>query len=297
MLTLALKFVVALATPSVVVQHLYGGPRLNDPSYIDYYFCCNVEEDTTLQWRVNRTFIGGFREGDAGRVLANAQPGFSYSAILLSSNASSLQGKFSFDSVLTVSFNSYVSLEVVCFSGQESSTANNIDPRRQVEVIRNNDAIEIVALQYLFEADIIKTANQPRTYAFLCGVNFKVQSWIFEGLPFGFSIRDSFSQRSSILSADRNTANPAATFIAREPYNIISILFVTIDNATESLDMNVTCTAGNYQAQIPILFVHSSPEDPATATANAMLTTRTSEVSSVAATNAATDLNLSGKLS
>ena len=295
MLTLTLKFVVAMATPAVVVQPLYGGPRLNDSSYMDYYFCCNVEEDTTLQWRVNGIFIGGFMEGETGRVLANSQPGFSYSAILLSSNASSQQGKFSFDSVLTVSCNSNVSLEIVCLSGKESSTASNIDPRRQVEVVRNNDATEIVALQHLFNADIIKTANQPRTYAFLCGVKLEVQSWIFEGLPFGFNIHDSFNQRRSILSADRNTANPAATFIAREPYDIISVLFVTIDNATESLDMNVTCTAGNYRAQIPILLLRSSPED--TATANAMLTTRTSEVSSVATTNAATDLNLSGKLS
>ena len=274
------------------IQHLYGGPRLNDPSYIDYYFCCNVEEDTTLQWRVNGTIIGGFVKGETGRVLANAQPSFSYSAILLSSNASSLQGKFSFDSVLTVSVKSSVSLEIVCLSNQgENSTTTNTGPRRQIEVVRSNDGTDILALQPLFTGGIVQTANRPMTYAFLCGVKRDILSWIYEGLQFGFRSNDSFSHSISILSADNTIATQAATIIAREPYNIISILFVTIDNATESLDMNITCSSGTYQAQLPIQALFSSSEDPSTN--QAMLSTTTSNFSSLTAT---TDSNISGKL-
>ena len=285
MLTLALNFVVALGIPSVEIQHLYGGPRLNDSSYIDYYISCNVVEDTTLQWKVNGTFIGGFREGETGYVLANSQPGFNYSAILLSSNASSKQGKFSFDSVLTVSFNSDVSLEVVCLSNRGSDSTTTINTgQNPVQVHENN-----VVLQLLFYRRIIRNIHVPETlmtYAFICGVDLEFQSWILDGLPFGFNIEDSFSQQRSHLSADHTIANQAATFIARNPYDIISILFVTIDtNATGSSDMNVTCAAGNSQVQLPILDL---------LVANEMLTT-TMEVSSLTANTTATDLSVPGK--
>ena len=286
MLTFALNFVVALGIPSVEIQHLHGGPRLNNPSYIDYYICCNVVEDTTLQWKVNGTFIGGFEEGETGDVLANSQPGFNYSAILLSSNASSLPGKFSFDSVLTLSFNSDVSLEVGCLSNRGSDSTTTINTGQNPVQVRKN-----VVLQLLFHRRIIQNIHVPETlmtYAFICGVDRDFQSWILDGLPFGFNIEDSFSQRISHLSADHTIANQAATFIARNPYDIISILFVTIDtNATGSSDMNVTCEAGNSQAQLPILD---------RLVANEMLTTTTEVlVSSLTANTTATDLSVSGK--
>ena len=231
------------------VQYVHGSYRLNNPLFVDYYFLCTTT-DTTLQWKVNGIFLGGFQEGETGRVLAGPRTNFNFSAVLLSSYETASEGPLRFMSILTISLNSEALLEVYCLNNVVNDSTTNGDRSMDSDVVeaKDNDTV-VVALQPLFCA----VENSSKTYVFMCGGKLDVQSWEFASQSFIFRSTDKIGEHLFTLSPDNTTANNLAFIFAHEPFIIISILFVRFDlNVSESLDMNISCIAGKYHAEIPI---------------------------------------------
>ena len=228
-----------------------GVPRLNNDSFMDYYFTCGTVGQI-LQWRVNDVvfgFIGGETTGTTGTTIKRTASNLQYITTLLSSQ-SSQAGLFTFDSVLIVSTTTSINVIVVtCFNGVEfKSVTINDAATAQNEILNANS--QNVSLQYLFSATIV---NDSITYFYLCGVNDEIQQWQTNGLPYIFSNTDAIGRSRTVLSADQTVAAQQAILMAREPYSLIAILLLT-----SIPDVNVTCASSRFQGTLLFSDVQST---------------------------------------
>ena len=248
-----LMVALVLYTSAVEVRFLLDVQRFTIFPYIDNYFTCNVVGQT-LQWEVNQTRLGGFDVGSA-RALTSSKSNFNYTSNLLSSQP--LNGQFSFASVLVVSISGTSTLDVVCRNEVvQNSTSNRVAPLIQTMNIRKHT--DSVYLHYILTKNIISSSTNLYTSIFICGVQNVFQTWQVERSPYGFDTSSKIGDdRLFFLSQDRTVVNEQAILIARVPYQIVSILFIT----DTSDIVNVTCS-GDVQVMLSVNRLSTSTECP-----------------------------------
>ena len=249
-----LLMVALVHTSAVEVQFLLDVQRFTNFSYIDNYFTCNVVGQT-LQWEVNQTRLGGFDVGSA-RALTSSKSNFNYTTNLLSSQP--LNGQFSFASVLVVSISGTSTLDVVCRNEVvQNSTSNRVAPLIQTMNIRKH--VDSVYLHYILTKDIISSSTNLYTSIFICGVQNVFQTWQVERSPYGFDTSSKIGDDRLFLSQDTTVVNEQAILIARVPYQIVSILFITDISDV----VNVTCS-GDVEVMLSVNRLSISTESPTT---------------------------------
>ena len=240
MASLVLPLITALiSTTSCTVNIVYlrGVPRLNNLSYWDYYFNCNTN-GWTLQWEVNGNALGGFITGEVARILSSTRSNFNYTATLLSSQPTT-GVQSTFDSVLIVSLLGRFSLNVTCSNGTFHNSTNNAESRRDVENKSNTSSIY---LELLLTQPIVIAINQS-TSIFVCGVDNHDMKWQVNTETYTFTVLDSIGK--SFQKNDTIVKNQAI-LIAHEPYQVISVLFLT-----DTSDVSVRC--GHNQDFLPLV--------------------------------------------
>ena len=217
---------------TVNVTYLRGVPRLSNTAYWDYYFNCNTV-GTTLIWEVNGTGLGGFQSGEVGQASSGTRPSFTYIVTLLSSKPTT-GGQFTFDSILIVSVPGMSSLDVLCSNGPSSNRTYNVDNGKGVE---NSNSMTSVFLEYLL-TDSVVGDETSQTSIFICGVQNNLMYWRTgtSNGEFMFRERDNVGRESHNLEAGNTTVKQQAILIAKEPYRIVSVFFVTATS-----DVTVTC--------------------------------------------------------
>ena len=231
LLLLITLILICTTSCTVNVTYLRGVPRLSNTSYRDYYFVCNTV-GTTVIWEVNGTGLNGFQSGDFGQVLSGSRPSFNYTATLLSSKPTT-GGQFTFDSILILSVPGSSSLDVVCSNGPSSNRTSNVDNGKGVE---NSNSKGSIFEEYLLTEDIVGDKNS-RTSIFICGVQNMFMYWHTEtNIELGFSAFDSVGQERQNLEPGATTVMEQAIVIANEPYQIVSVFFVTATS-----DVTATC--------------------------------------------------------
>ena len=217
---------------SVEVKYLKGVPRLNNPNYTDYYFCCNIV-GTALLWEVNESKLGEYTSGNISEVLFGQISNFNYTATLLSSTPKT-NGQFTFDSVLIVSLLGSSNLDVTCWNGLVArSSTRNIDNGFGVENMYYNSS---VAEDYVLTDNIVKADNVSQTSIFVCGVQNSLMYWRTSAGTIAFGSFDGIGEHRQILEQRAVTVKQQAIVIAHEPYQIVSVLFVT-----DTSEVTVTC--------------------------------------------------------
>ena len=211
---LLIAALISTTSCTVNVVYIRGVLRLNNTAYWDYYFGCNTI-GSILQWEVNENALGGFLTGNDDRILSGARSNFNYTATLLSSQPTTgLQSTF--DSVLIVSLLGTSSLDVTCRNGPSFNSTNNAESRRDVENKTNTSSIY---LELLLTQTIFTGIN---TRFFVCGVDNQVMIWQTNTDTYAFNISDRIGQ-----SLKNQNDTQQAIVIAHEPFQIVSVLFVT----------------------------------------------------------------------
>ena len=183
---------------------------------------------------------------------------FDCTSNLLSSRP--LNGQFSFASVLVVSISGTSTLDVVCRNEVvQNSTSNRVAPLIQTMNIRKHT--DSVYLHYILTKDIISSSTNLYTSIFICGVQNVFQTWQVERSPYGFDTSSKIGDDRLFLSQDTTVVNEQAILIARVPYQIVSILFIT----DTSDIVNVTCS-GDVQVMLSVNRLSTSTEFPTTTT-------------------------------
>ena len=259
---LVLLVTVALISTTCTVDVLYlrGVPRLNNPSYWDYYFSCNAV-GTTLQWDVNNNTLGGFLGGNVAQILNGTTSNFSYIATLLSSKVT-LERQFTFDSVLIVSLQGIFNLNVVCRNGSSSDSTVSMDNGLGVEEKINSTS---VFLEYLLTQNIVGADDSRHTSIFICGVENQFMTWRINGVAdaeFSFTAFDVIGQEWRSLQENDTAVKQQAIFISREPYRLVTALFV-IDTS------EVTVTCGYTQNEVQLTSKSENPTVPEASTSEA----------------------------
>ena len=221
---------------TVNVTYLNGVPRLSNTSYWDYYFNCNTV-GVVLLWNVNGAGLGGFLSGDLGEAVAGTTPNFTYTAILLSLKQLT-DRQFTFDSILIVSLPGSSSLDVVCSNGPSSNRTSNVDNGKGVE---NSNSTNSIFEEYLLTEDIVGDKTSQASI-FICGVKSSLMYWRAgtNSSELGFSEFDNVGQIRRNLEPGATIVKELAIVIAKEPYQIVSVLLVTDTSS-------VTATCGDNQ--------------------------------------------------
>ena len=242
------------------VQFLKSVSRFTSP-ITDYYFCCNVK-GLTLIWEVNGFGLGGFEEGQTAMVHSSSKGNFNYIATLLSSRLES-QGQFTFDSVLIVSLpDNSSTLNVTCRSDSASeSTSNHDEPQEKYnEPLRNHS--HIIYLERIFTGIIVhnyeleNTSISASTSIFVCGVQNLFQTWQASRQPYGFDVDDRVGLNRDILSSDGATVNEQAIYLAKQPYEIVTVFLVTNHS-----NVTVRCASGAEERQLSMQIPLSNKEN------------------------------------
>ena len=210
---LLIAALISTTSCTVNVVYLRGVPRLSNIVYWDDYFHCNAT-GSILQWRVNGSDLGGFLIGD-NRNLSGTKSSFNYTATVLSSQPTTGL-EYVFDSVLIVSLLGRSSLDVTCRNGPSFKSTNNAESRRDVENKTNTSSIY---LELLLTQTIFTGIN---TRFFVCGVDNQVMIWQTNTDTYAFNISDRIGQ-----SLKNQNDTQQAIVIANEPFQIVSVLFVT----------------------------------------------------------------------
>ena len=213
--------------------------------FMDYYFSCNIEGQT-LQWEVNDIRLGGFDVGSP-KAWTSSKFGINYTAALLSSDLTAA-GYNTFDSVLVISVLNDSRLDVVCRSeSMQNKTSNEVDPL--VDEMNAKQSNPTIFLEYILTGRIIQNFENLLTSIFICGVENVYQTWQVNGPRYGFDTTSRIGQ-DRVQSENSATVGELAVLVAREPYQIVTILFVT-----DSSNVTVTCASGEQQEQLlaPVL--------------------------------------------
>ncbi len=247
-------FVLLLSVKSfaeIQVQYLQGNSRGDASPIKDYYFSCSAVGQT-LQWSVNRLGLGGFSTGSrAGDLLTSSRSNFAYSSTLVSKGAlADSQGEFT--SVLLVTVQNELHLEVACRTeSKQNITSNNAGLTDEYTVERFDHTIY---LQYVLSYNIM--SDNRYTSIFLCEVRGSRMMWQASD-EYSFQPQDVIgTSRQEIVSEDgHNIIKEQAILIAQEPFPFVSLLVVT-----EYSGNVIVCGSDDNTVRIPILSViHQTP--------------------------------------
>ena len=230
---------ISATSGNVNVVYLRGIPRLNNLTYWDYYFSCNTE-GLTLQWQVNENPLVGFSTGDVARIFSNTRSNFNYTTNLLSSQPTT-GGQFTFDSVIIVSLLGRSSLNVTCRNGPSSNSTNNAESRMDVE----SETIDSVSLELLLTRPLVSAVNY-NTSIFVCGVDNQFMRWETNTNIFTLRRSDRIGQNQQNLQQNDTFVRQQAILIGHEPYQIVSVLFVT-----DTSNVAVVCGHNTNNLQLP----------------------------------------------
>ena len=249
---LILSFVICKTTATAIeVEYLSGSPRLNHSSYMDFYFRCIIENASTLQWKVNGFGLGGYFQVRTGHILSGSRSRFDYTASLLSLQPTSIEALFTFVSVLIVStLASHLNLDVVCSNGLASSNTSNTEPTTLHEIANYSNT---VSLRYILSRDLIPNNESLFTSIFECGVNNSYLNWQANSNKYGFSIFDGVNQDRLFLEQGSTTFDQQAILIAKQPYPIVTVLFVR-----STSDIIVKCGFPENELQLSSCFLCSN---------------------------------------
>ena len=121
----------------------------------------------------------------------------------------------------------------------------------------NNDVVknysDIIFYQYLFSTRLDVNLT---TYFYICGVNDDLQTWSFgDGNPYGYEVTDSIGEYRTTYS----NYFAYSVLIAREPYPLTSVLFLTL---SDNIEVNVACSS--VTQMVTIAFTEVLPPPTAT---------------------------------
>ena len=229
------------------IKFLKNVPRLNTTSYIDYYFSC-LNVGNTLHWIIN----GTLSEELLANVITTVQNGTSSKFKYITSLLSSLpmqNNQFNMTSMLIVSLQTRLQLNVVCFS--EMGTYD-ITIRDSIEQgILNTTYNPTIRLDYVLSDAIIAKSENCQTSVFVCGLNHIFQEWeINKTQEYGFDIYNTVGTSRHRLSHERTILEELAIVIDNQPYSIVTALFLT---HTSDVAVAVICKSGLNQLQLSTL--------------------------------------------
>ena len=260
MLLLITLTLISTISCTVQVTYLRGVPRLNNTAYWDYYFNGNITGNTLI-WEVNGAGLSGFLSTDGvGRVSVGTLPNFNYLATLLSNQE--MDGQFTLDSVLIVSVSSKTTLDVVCSNGSSIASTSNID---STDGVIRNMSMESVSEDSVFEeylmTERIVGDEDKQTSIFICGVQNTFMYWRggTNNIEIGFTQFDDIGLHRQYMQQGASTVEEEAILIAREPFQIVSVLFITGSS-------NVTVACGDPQTEVRISTFDSATMTDSTTT-------------------------------
>ena len=240
---LAILTLISTTSCTITVTYLRGVQRLSNQHFQDHYFSCNTL-GLSLIWEVNGTVVSGFIHGKVAKVVSHTTSIYNYTATLLSSIPRN-GGQFTLDSVLIVTLPRYFLLNVTCRNG--TSLNSTFNGAIEKDVI-NKSSINSVFEEYVLTKVIVTNRffNHTCTSIFICGVENAFMYWRTEtNDEFRFRYSDSVGQPRGNLEYNESTVTRQAILIAREPYRIVSVLFVT-----DTSDVTVTCGYPQNEVQL-----------------------------------------------
>ena len=183
-------------------------------------------------WEVNGTGLNGFRSGEVGQASSDITPNFTYTTTLLSSKPTT-GGQFTFDSILIVSVPGSSSLDVVCSNGPSSNRTSNVDNGKDVE---SSTSTSSIFEEHLLTLSIAGDQGN-HTHIFICGVQNAFMYWrTGTSSEVGFNEYDDVGRERQNIEEGATIVKEQAIVIAKEPYRIVSVFFVT-----DISDVTVTC--------------------------------------------------------
>ena len=152
------------------------------------------------------------------------------------------------------------SLDVVCSNGPSSNRTSNVDNGKGVE---NSNSTNSVFEEYLL-TDSIVGDQTSQTSIFICGVQNSSMYWhTGTSNELGFSEFDSIGERRQNLEPGATTVKEQAIVIAHEPYQIVSVFFVTATSdvtVTCGYDQNEVSLTSRYDSSTSVPTVQTDPE-------------------------------------
>ena len=234
-----LMSIIACSQSEVEVHYITKRPHLNDSSFTDYYFACNVVGET-LQCEVNGFSLGGFVNTEVGLVRISERSQFNYSSFLITGLP--FESKYILDGVIVVSTTSQAELRVTCLSDLgNNSTDTTATPLVQTmgEVVAASSGN--VLLQHIFTSQIIRDANRSTTTnVFMCGTNSDFLTWeVNDGSPFGYSIHEMAGETLPPPSPDNEFVPELSFKSSSEVYTVTTLLIVS-----GSPHVSIRCSSG-----------------------------------------------------
>ena len=236
----SLKYVLLITSLAYVriatgIQIVYAA-KVNRFIYYDYYFTCSSEGSAQI-WRVNQESLGSFTISNrAGSLLKSSRDNFTYIATLASLTPR-MQDKYEFRSVMIVTTQRELNLEATCLTESMEDSVNNGNASfSSLRTMKNSVSAEHIALAAMDSNETV-ISN-----ILLCGVNGSFLDWQVGGRNYRF---DSNSQVGATFHIIKNgTFEEQAILIAKEPYQFVSVLFITVP-----IDFEVYCISseGNFQ--------------------------------------------------
>ena len=209
-------------TSSVNNTSLRKVKRVDNSSYTDHYFSCNVV-GRFLIWLYNDITIRVFFPSDVGKAIVSSRSGVQFTTTLLASRIHESDISLTeLDSILVVSLEDVdLPFVITCNNEVESRVA---DSTTLIDGAIDSNKIEGIVFDHILSTTIVRSRSD--THVFVCGSNSDLQFLEIAGPAIGFSQSDMVGQVRTVLSSDRSTVNVQGILIAQDPFNKITLLLV-----------------------------------------------------------------------
>ena len=243
----------------VNLEYLGRHERHSQGNERDLYFCCNVQGPSML-WTINGISYGSFMPTELAVVHRESLPNFNYTTTLLSSRTDA--GVHQLDSVMIVSVEGNITINVGCVSDTGSDFSNNT-AKSTMQLLQANSSespAPVIQMFQLWQRSVIRNDN-TNTTCLMCEVIFRNQFWwTNKGDVLGFDSEHSIGSEFHLPSTDNNFLRLQTILIALPPGRLISIFLLT-----DSSVSNVTCNAGDISvSSAELRSVHPTTPDVTT---------------------------------
>ncbi len=204
-----------------------------DGTTFNYYFTCTVEGQA-LQWAVNKLGLGGFSiSSSTGSILSSSRQNFYYTSTLLAMGPAAMSSQKSFVSVLMVTIQRAINLEVACRTESDQSI---------MSVMFNESFTasppQLIHLEKIINSKLLKFNQTLNTAIFFCAVQGTSQTFQINRQQYKFESSDLVGSENHNLFSDQGymVLEDQAILVAKYPFTLISIAIATI-----SSDITVVC--------------------------------------------------------
>ena len=194
---------------------------------------------------MNKLGLGGYSISSiTGSILSSSRPNYYYTSTLLAMGPAAMSSQKSFVSVLMVTIQKAINLEVACRTESDQSI---ISVMFNDESFTTTTLSQLINLEKIINSKFLKFNQTLNTAIFFCAVQGTSQTFQINRQQYKFESSDLVGSEIHNLFSDQGymVLEDQAILVAKYPFTLISIAIATI-----SSDITVVCMGDSERKNI-----------------------------------------------